>query len=48
MSIRCSFQADNTEDGIAPELANSGMPKSDIVIAFRPPDVRQHTEYAVA
>ena len=42
------IQADNTEHGIAPELVQAGIPKSDIVLAFRPPDVRQHTEYAVA
>src|SRR5207245_6270460 len=42
------IQADNTEHGIAPELVKAGIPKSDIVLAFRHPDVRQHTEYAVA
>ncbi len=42
------IQADNTEHGIAPELAKAGIPKSDIVLAFRSPDVRKHTEYAVA
>lgn len=31
------FQADNTEHGIAPELVQAGIPKSDIVLAFRPP-----------
>jgi hypothetical protein len=41
-------QADNTEHGIAPELAQAGIPKSDIVLAFRPPEVRKHTEYATA
>jgi hypothetical protein len=42
------IQVDNTEHGIAPELVKAGIPKSDIVLAFRPPDVRQHTEYAEA
>lgn len=42
------IQADNTEHGIAPELVKAGIPKFDIVLAFRPPDLRQHREYAVA
>ncbi len=42
------IQKDNTEHGVATELVQAGIPKSDIVLAFRPPDVRQHTEYAVA
>lgn len=41
------IQTDNTEHGIAPELVQAGIPKSQIVLAFRPPDVREHTEYAV-
>lgn len=42
------IQTDNTEHGIAPDLVRAGVPKSDIVLAFRPPEVRQHTDYAVA
>jgi hypothetical protein len=42
------IQTDNTEHGIAPELVEGGVPKSDIVLGFQAPDVRQHTEYAVA
>jgi hypothetical protein len=42
------IQKDNTEDGVAPELVQAGVPKSHIVLAFRPPEVRKHTEYAVA
>ncbi|MCI0378313.1 MAG: XisI protein [Gemmataceae bacterium] len=42
------IQTDNTEHGIAPELVAAGVPKSDIVLAFQAPEVRQHTEYAVA
>ena len=38
----------NTEDGVASELVQAGIPKSQIVLAFRPPEVRKHTEYAVA
>jgi hypothetical protein len=42
------IQTDNTEHGIAPELVQAGIPKSNIVLAFRPAEVRKHTEYAVA
>ncbi|MDX1932153.1 MAG: XisI protein [Capsulimonadales bacterium] len=42
------IQRDGTEDGIAYDLEAAGVPKSDIVLAFHPPDVRQHTGYAVA
>ena len=42
------IQADNTEHGTAPELVRAGVPKSDIVLAFRPAEARQHSEYAVA
>jgi len=41
------IQTDNTEHGVAPELAQAGVAKSDIVLAFRPPEIRKHTEYAV-
>jgi hypothetical protein len=41
------IQSDNTEHGIAPELVQAGIPKSSIGLAFRPPEVRQHTDYAV-
>ncbi len=42
------IEKDNTEDGVAPELVQAGIPKSHIVLAFRSPEVRKHTEYAVA
>ncbi len=42
------IQNDNTEHGIATELVQAGIPKSHVVLAFRPPEVRAHTEYAVA
>ena len=42
------IQTDNTDFGIAVELHEAGVPKSDIVLAFRPPEVRTLTEYAVA
>jgi XisI protein len=41
-------QRDGTEYGIARELADAGVPKDHIVLAFRPPEIRKHTEYAVS
>lgn len=41
-------QHDNTEVGIATELAAAGIPKAHIVLGFRPPEVRPYTEYASA
>jgi hypothetical protein len=42
------IQHDNTEEGIAYDLEEAGIPKSDIVLAFHPEHVRPHTGYAVA
>lgn len=42
------LQTDNTDRGIASELVQAGVPKSDIVLAFRLPEIRKYTEYAVA
>ena len=43
------IQHDGTEDGIADELlVTAGIPKGHIVLAFKPPETRQHTEFAVA
>jgi hypothetical protein len=42
------IQRDGTEDGIAYELEDAGVPKCDIVLAFHSEDVRPHTGYAVA
>ncbi|MBI3650602.1 MAG: XisI protein [Acidobacteria bacterium] len=42
------IQRDGTEDGIASELVKAGVPKEHIVLGFRSPEVRQHTDYAVA
>jgi len=38
---------DGLEDGIAEDLLRAGVPKSQIVLGFHPPDVRPHTEFAV-
>lgn len=42
------IQRDGIEDGITEELVEAGVPKSDIVLGFHPPDVRPHTGYAIA
>jgi hypothetical protein len=42
------IQQDGTEDGIAYELEEAGIPKSSIVLGFHEPEVRQYTGYAVA
>jgi len=39
---------DGTEDGIAADLEQAGVPKSDIILAFHEPELRKHTEYAIA
>jgi hypothetical protein len=38
---------DNTEEGIATELLEEGIAKSQIVLAFYPPSVREMGEFAV-
>ena len=42
------IQYDETEDGIAEELGQAGIPRDRIVLAFKPPDIRSHTDFAVA
>ncbi len=42
------IQRDGTERGIANELVNAGVPKEQIVLGFRSPEIRKHTEFAVA
>lgn len=39
---------DGIEDGITDELVDAGIPKDKIVLAFHPPDIREHTGYAIA
>lgn len=39
------IQFDDTEDGIASELVELGIPKEDIILGFRHPDVRVHTGF---
>ena len=42
------IQRDGTEDGIAYDLEDAGIPKADIVLAFHSESVRPYTGYAVA
>ncbi len=42
------IQYDGTEDGIATDLVENGVPKETIVLGFRPPEVRSYTGFAVA
>jgi hypothetical protein len=42
------IQEDNTDLNIARELELAGVPKSDIVLGFHPPDIRPYTDYAAA
>jgi hypothetical protein len=42
------IEEDWTEEGIATELMQLGVPTSDIVLAFQPPEVRKYTEFATA
>jgi hypothetical protein len=42
------IQYDDTEEGIATDLLEAGVPAHDIVLGFRPPELRPHTEFAAA
>lgn len=42
------IQQDGTEDGGAGELVAAGVSKDRIVLAFRAPSLRAHSEFAVA
>ena len=42
------IQANNTDRDVAEEFEQMGVPKSDIVIGFQPPQYRPYTGYAVA
>ena len=42
------IQRDGTETGIANEFVSMGIPKDRIVLGFHSPEIRQHSEFAVA
>ena len=41
------IQYDGTEEGIAHDLVDAGVPKEKIVLGFRPERLRPHTGFAV-
>jgi hypothetical protein len=41
------IQRDGTEHGIARDLIDAGVPKDHIVFAFRSPEMRQDSDFAV-
>ena len=42
------IQKDGTEDGIAVDLVNAGIPKDRIVLAFQHPARRQYSDFATS
>jgi hypothetical protein len=42
------IQQDGTEDGVALDLLDAGIPHDRIVLGFRHPDIRPYTDFAVA
>lgn len=42
------IEQDGTEEGVAGELLNAGIPKEDIVLGFYRPERRVITDFAVA
>jgi hypothetical protein len=42
------IEEDWTEEGVATELVAAGVPHEDIVLAFKPPELRHLTEFAAA
>jgi hypothetical protein len=41
-------QQDGTEDGVVADLQAAGIPKECIVLGFKSPQSRSHTQFAVA
>jgi hypothetical protein len=42
------IQHDGTSAGIAEELVEAGIPRERIVLAYKPPEIRPYTGFAVA
>ena len=42
------IQRDGTERGVAHDLIEAGVPKDKIVLAFRSPEMRKATDFAIA
>lgn len=45
---RIHIENDWTDEGLATALLEHGVPAEDVVLAFHPPEMRVHTEFAVA
>ena len=43
-----SIHDDGAEQGVAVDLLDAGIPKDRIVLAFKSPELRKHTGFAVA
>src|SRR5438046_3099201 len=41
------IQHDGTEEGLASQLCEAGIPAEQIVLGYRIPEVRRHTGYAI-
>jgi XisI protein len=51
LRLKCGkiwIEEDWTEDGVATDLLQAGVPHDDIVLAFHPPHLRHYTEFASA
>jgi hypothetical protein len=42
------IQRDGTEEGVARDFLRAGVPKEDIVLGFRLPELREGADFAVA
>ena len=42
------IEEDWTDEGVADDLVDAGITKSNIVLGFKPPELRPFTEFAVA
>jgi hypothetical protein len=42
------IEEDATEEGVATDFLQAGVPRDDIVLAFHPQHLRQYTEFAIA
>ncbi len=42
------IEHNGTEDPVATQLVEAGIPREKVVLAFKPPDVRQYTDFAVS
>jgi hypothetical protein len=40
-------QYDGTEGGIANELVELGVPRTDIVLGYQPPEIRKYSNFAI-